>query len=66
MGSNPTIYVQCTVLYILESRQVWTPTADRGGQSIGLAEPPKDADGFLRLGEAIVQSDRIVSLLQSG
>ena len=51
-------------VYILQSRQVWTPTADPGGQEVGLAPPPKDADGFLRLGEAIIQSDRIVSLLE--
>ena len=53
-------------VYILQSRQVWTPAADPGGQEVGLAEPPKDGDGFLRLGEAVVQSDRIVSLLRSG
>ena len=35
-------------VYILQSRQVWTPTADPGGQEVGLAPPPKDADGFLR------------------
>ncbi len=51
-------------VYILQSWQVWTPTADPGGQEVGLAPPPKDADGFLRLGEAIIQSDRIVSLLE--
>jgi carbonic anhydrase len=53
-------------VYILQSRQVWTPTSDPGGQEAGLAAPPKYADGFLRLGEAIIQSDRIVSLLGSG
>jgi carbonic anhydrase len=53
-------------IYILQSRQVWTPTADPRGPDTGLAAPPKDADGFLRLGEAIIQSDRIVSLLESG
>ena len=53
-------------VYILQSWQVWTPTADPGRQEAGLAAPPKDADGFLLLGEAIIQSDRIVSLLGSG
>ena len=53
-------------VYILQSRRVWTPTADPGSQEGGLAEPPKDADGFLRFGEAVIQSDRIVSLLESG
>jgi carbonic anhydrase len=52
-------------VYVLQSRKVWTPPANRD-QRVGLAEPPKDADGFLQLGEAIVQCDRIVSLLQPG
>jgi carbonic anhydrase len=51
--------------YLLQSRKVWTP-ADNAGETTGLAEPPKDPAGFLKLGQAIVECDRIVSLLQSG
>jgi carbonic anhydrase len=52
-------------VYLLQSRKVWTPT-DNAGRTMGLAEPPKDPAGFLKLGQAIVECDRIVSLLQSG
>ena len=45
MGSTPTIYVQCRCLHPGKSTGVDTDR-DRGGQSIGLAEPPKDADDF--------------------
>ena len=49
-------------VYLLESRDVWTPQMD---QHFGtrLASPPKDAAGFGRLGDAVVQSARIADLL---
>jgi carbonic anhydrase len=49
-------------VYLLESREVWTP---QGDQSVGagLAAAPKDAAGFERLSAAIVQSARITALL---
>jgi carbonic anhydrase len=50
-------------VYLLETRQVWAP---RVGElkGIGLATAPRDKDGFIVLGNAILQSDRIRSLLQ--
>jgi carbonic anhydrase len=50
-------------VYLLETRQVWAP---RVGElkGIGLATAPRDKDGFIELGNAILQSDRIRSLLQ--
>lgn len=47
-------------VYLLETRDVWTPTRGRG-----LAQPPRDQAGFRELGEAISRSERIASLLQS-
>jgi carbonic anhydrase len=48
-------------VYLLRSRVVWGPIG--GGADNGLAEPPRDADGFVHLGDAIVRSARITSLL---
>jgi carbonic anhydrase len=50
-------------VYLLQSREVWGPRA--GDADNGLAEPPRDADGFIQLGSAIVRSARITSLLNS-
>ena len=49
-------------VYLLESRQVWTPQADQahGG---GLIPAPRNAVEFQRLGDAVVQSPRIAALL---
>jgi len=49
-------------VYLLESRDVWTPQLDQPSGT-RLASPPKDAAGFARLGEAVVQSARIADLL---
>jgi carbonic anhydrase len=46
-------------VYLLETREVWTPLGARG-----LAEPPRDQMGFSELGEAIARSERIASLLE--
>jgi carbonic anhydrase len=49
-------------VYLLESREVWTP---RLGQpkGMGLAPAPRDLADFVELGDAIVQSERILSLV---
>ncbi|MEJ0076799.1 MAG: carbonic anhydrase [Alphaproteobacteria bacterium] len=49
-------------VYLLESRDVWTPQFD---PALGtrLAPPPKDAAGFGRLGDAVVRCARIADLL---
>jgi len=49
-------------IYLLQSREVWAPRGNTG-QTIGLAEPPTDFASFVALGEVIVRSDRIASLL---
>ena len=51
-------------VYLLDTRQVWAP---RRGTAIatGLADPPNDLTAFFELGDDIVHSDRIVSILKS-
>ena len=51
-------------VYLLESREVWTPPGNAGA-TMGLAEPPRNSASFLELGEAIATADRIASLLTS-
>jgi carbonic anhydrase len=51
-------------VYLLETRRVWTPRL-AGSTATGLAEPPRDLAGFVELGGAIVQSERIASLVKS-
>ena len=51
-------------VYLLETRQVWAP---RHGTAewTGLADPPSGAAAFVELGNAVVNSDRIASLLKA-
>jgi len=51
-------------VYLLESRQVWTPQQDQPAGS-GLASAPRDAADFGRLSDAVVRSERITALLAS-
>ncbi len=51
-------------VYLLETRQVWTPGFGKS-KAVGLAAPPRDLAGFVELGNALVQSDRIASLIKS-
>ena len=50
-------------VYLLETREVWAP---RPGdtKTVGLAAAPHDLAGFVDLGDAVVQSERIASLLR--
>ena len=49
-------------VYVLTERIVWAPR--RGEDEVmGLAGPPEDAQGFVELGDAILRSSRIASLL---
>ena len=51
-------------VYLLETREVWVPRhGDMKG--VGLAAAPHDLAGFVSLGDAIVQSDRIASYIKS-
>jgi carbonic anhydrase len=50
-------------VYLLETRQVWAPL--RGAAAwTGLADPPSDLADFTKLGNDVVQSARIRSLLK--
>ena len=51
-------------VYLLETRQVWAPHVG-GTKEIGLTAPPRDPTEFLELSNAILQSDRIASLIHS-
>jgi carbonic anhydrase len=46
-------------VYLLETREVWAPRLG----AIGLAPAPRDLAGFVELGNAVVESDRIASHL---
>jgi carbonic anhydrase len=50
-------------VYLLETRNVWAPRAG-GTTSAGLAVAPLDSAGFVELGDAIVRSERVASLLE--
>ena len=51
-------------VYLLETRQVWVP---RRGTAVwtGLANPPSQPADFVELGNALLRSDRIASLLKA-
>ena len=51
-------------VYVLEDRSVWAPR--RGSDEVaGLAHPPRDEQGFVDLGAAVLRSRRIAALLAS-
>jgi carbonic anhydrase len=49
-------------VYLLETREVWAPRPG-DANTVGLAAAPHDLAGFIDLGDAIVQSERIAGLL---
>jgi carbonic anhydrase len=51
-------------VYLLETRGVWTPRAGET-RGIGLAAAPRDLAEFIELGDALVRSDRIASLIRT-
>lgn len=51
-------------VYLLQSREVWTPPGKAGGMT-GLTEPPRSLASFVELGAAIATADRIASLIRS-
>jgi carbonic anhydrase len=57
--SDPAALQAVYGVYLLETRQIWTPLQGRG-----LAHPPHDQAGFIELGEAITRSERIAALLE--
>ena len=61
--SDPAALRAVYGVYLLEARKVWAPgPAETKG--MGLAAPPQDAAGFIELGNAIVRSNRIASLIK--
>jgi carbonic anhydrase len=50
-------------VYLLDARRVWAPRAG-GTEEYGLAPAPRDLAEFTQVGDAILRSDRILSLLQ--
>jgi len=51
-------------VYLLETRQVWTPYA-REMKGSGLTPAPHNAAEFVELGDAVLHSERIASLLRT-
>ena len=49
-------------VYLLESRELWSPRVGTGEEA-GLAAAPEDLGAFVELGEAVVKSRRIASLI---
>src|SRR5215831_18263961 len=52
-------------VYLLDARRIWAPRADEP-KGFGLTQAPRDLAGFARLGDAILRSDRISSLIEPG
>jgi carbonic anhydrase len=62
--SDPTGLRAVYGIYLLETRKVWAPHLGEIN-GMGLAAPPRDPAGFIELGDAIVQSNRIASLIKT-
>jgi carbonic anhydrase len=50
-------------VYLLETREVWCPFSER--KYTGLAAAPDSSAAFIELGNAIIQSNRIASLIRA-
>jgi hypothetical protein len=62
-ASDPTRLQAVYGVFLLETCQVSPRVSELNG--IGLAAAPRDAAGFIELGDAIMRSDRIASLVQT-
>jgi len=62
--SDPTGLRAVYGVYLLETRQVWAPRVSEM-KGIGLAAAPQGPAGFIELGNAIVQSERIASFIKT-
>jgi carbonic anhydrase len=51
-------------VYLLDTREVWTPRPSRPSRA-GMAAAPRDLAEFIALGDATVRSERIASLVNS-
>ena len=61
-SSNPTGLRAVDSVYLLDTRQVWAPRVSEM-KGIGLAAAPQGPAGFIELGNAIVQSERIATFI---
>jgi carbonic anhydrase len=64
VGTNDAARLRAVYgVYLLETREVWAP---RPGdtKTVGLAAAPHDLAGFVDLGEAVVQSERIANFFR--
>jgi carbonic anhydrase len=50
-------------VYLIDARRVWAPPIGEPG-GFGLARAPREPSGFADLGEALLRSDRILSLMR--
>jgi carbonic anhydrase len=62
--TSPTELQIAYGVYLLETRQVWTPYASKMNGS-GLTTAPHNAAEFVALGDAILRSERIASLIKT-
>jgi carbonic anhydrase len=60
---NPAELRAAYGVYLLDTREVWAPSAGSPKRS-GLAVAPRNSAEFFELGNAIVQSERVISLVQ--
>jgi carbonic anhydrase len=63
-ASDPANLRTAYGVYLLETRRVWTPELGKS-KTTGLAAPPRDLAEFVALGNALVKSDRIASLINA-
>jgi carbonic anhydrase len=62
--SDPTGLRAVYGIYLLETREVWTPPLGKI-RGMGLAAPPRDPAEFTEFADAVVQSNRIASLIKT-
>lgn len=62
VGGEPNEIRALYGVYLLETHQVWAPPQNRTDWN-GLADPPRDIADFVELGNAVIRSERIASLL---
>ena len=64
LQNSPTELQIAYGVYLLETRQVWTPYANETNGS-GLMAAPHNAAEFVELGDTILRSERIASLIKT-
>jgi carbonic anhydrase len=62
--SDPSSLRAVYGVYLLETRRIWAPRLGEA-EGTGLAVPPRDPAAFFEFGDAIIQSNRITSLMKA-